>query len=180
LVAVPLASHSITTSLNSEISRAAAGQRIDARIDPQFDLPKRMLVVNPVAALGSVLARNAPFRANASDGLQMFPNSRLFLGNPNSYYSNPPGNPKANEIARKPVLPNDMPLYGGYFLVYTAISLFFFLLSLLVIKPGLRTFRGPNIKPSLPHRLLRRRAKTKAAEEVVVAPVAEEAPATAE
>ncbi len=152
LVAAPIASHSITTSLNNELSRAPSGTlRTDPRIDPQYDLPKRMLVVNPMAAVGSILAKNAPFRANTNDGLQFFPNSRLFLGNPSLYYANPPGNARANEIARKPILPGEIPLWGGYFLVYTALSLFFFLLTLLVIKPGVRA----------PLPTFRRRIKTK-------------------
>jgi len=139
LIGAPLLSSSIVSSLNSDLSRQTTPTvRIDPRTDPSFDLPKRILVVNPVAAVGSILARNAPYRLNATDDfLQLFPNSRLFGGSPNQYYSGS-GNRFANEVARKPVLPGEIPLWGGYFLVYTALSIFFFLLSLLVMKPGLR------------------------------------------
>lgn len=162
-----LASNSITASVNNDLSRQpSAGNRADPRIDPNFDLPKRVLVVNPVAALGSVLARNAPFRGSNGEDLQIFPNSKFFGGNPNTYYANTSGNAQLNAAARKGVLPGDLPLWGGYFLVYTALALFFFLLSLVLVKPGNRA-RFPSLplpKPKSGGRTRKGKAKKNAAE----------------
>jgi ABC-type transport system involved in multi-copper enzyme maturation permease subunit len=147
LVGSWLVSNSISASLNSELSRLPSGvARPDPRLDPSFDLPKRILVVNPVAAVGSILARNAPYRGGTSEDLQLFPNSKFYGGNPSNYYSNSSNNPQLNAATRQPVLPGGIPLWGGYFLVYIALSLFFFLLSLLVVKPGVRRGKPSHLK----------------------------------
>ncbi len=150
LVGSVLVSNSITTSLNNDLSRLPSGAgRPDPRLDPSFDLPKRILAVNPVAAIGSILARNAPYRPTTSDDLQMFPNSRIYGGNPTTYYSNSSSNAVANNAARLPVLSGNYPLWVGYMLIYAALGLLFFLLSLLVVKPGLRA-RIPGLPVSFP------------------------------
>lgn len=132
-------SNNIATNLSSDQSRLPSGTpRIDPRIDPAFDLPKRLLVVNPIAALGSILAPNAPYRTSNADELQLFPNSKFFGGSPNNYYSSSTGNAQINALARLPVLPGGLTLWAGYMLVYAGLSLLFFLLSLLVVKPSMR------------------------------------------
>jgi ABC-type transport system involved in multi-copper enzyme maturation permease subunit len=139
-------SNNIAANLSSEQSRLPSGApRVDPRIDPAYDLPKRLLVVNPIAAVGSILAPNAPYRSSNVDELQLFPNSKFFGGSPNNYYANSSGSPQVNALARQPVLPGGLPLWAGYILVYTGLSLLFFLLSLTVVKPGLRP-RVPSIR----------------------------------
>jgi ABC-2 type transport system permease protein len=140
LLGVPLVSNTIVSSLNAELANRSGGPRIDARIDPAFDLPKRILVLNPFAALGSVLAPNAPVRPGLTDNLQYFPNSRLYLGDPNRYFATPnlsrdPDRQRAAELARLPILPGGITLWQGYLLTYTGIGLFFLILSFGVIKP---------------------------------------------
>ncbi|HEX2915503.1 MAG TPA: ABC transporter permease [Chloroflexia bacterium] len=152
MLGVPVISSSIVASLNSDSGRIPQGVRVDPHTDPAFDLPKRILVFNPVAAIGSVLAPNAPYRPGQGEDLQYFPNSRFFWGKPESYYSTPsfpPGSFAAqiNSNSRLPVLPNQIPLWQGYLLVYTAIGLFFLILSNGVIKPlprrqGINPLRG--------------------------------------
>ncbi len=141
LLGVPVISSSLVASINADPTRlAATGFRVDPRNDPDFDLPKRIMVLNPFASLGSVLAPNAPYRPSNGDDLQMFPNSRLYWGNPTIYYGTPTFVPSSNarqryEDAKLPVLPFGLALWQGYMLVYTAIGLVFLLLSMGVVKP---------------------------------------------
>jgi ABC-type transport system involved in multi-copper enzyme maturation permease subunit len=138
LIGVPIASSSIVSAINSDANRT--GQRTDARLDGTFDFPKRMLVFNPFAALGSVLAPNAPYRPGRDEDLQYFPNSRLFWGNPTQYYATPtfpPGSvlEQFTRLSKLPVLPNQVQFWQGYLLVYTGLGLFFLILSFGVVKP---------------------------------------------
>lgn len=141
LLGVPVVTSSITASINADTTRPAAnGFRVDPRTDPDFDLPKRLLVLNPFAALGSVLASNAPYRPSSGEDLQLFPNSRLYWGNPTVYYGTPTYLPNSNsrlryEESRLPVLPFGWTLWQGYLLVYGAIGIVFLLLSVGVVKP---------------------------------------------
>lgn len=141
LLGVPVVSSSIVASINADTTRPAAnGFRIDPRTDPDFDFPKRLLVLNPFASLGSVLAPNAPYRPSSGEDLQLFPNSRLFWGNPTVYYGTPTYLPNSNsrqryENSRLPVLPYGITLWQGYLLVYGAIGIVFLLLSIGAVKP---------------------------------------------
>ncbi len=141
LLGVPVLSGSLMTTIYSDPNRNGnSAYQYSARIDPAFDLPKRMLVFNPFAALGSVLAPNAPYRPGNTDELQYFPNSRSFWGNPTSYYATPgfPLNSQQDQnyrLAKLPILPGGLALWQGYVLVYTALSLFFLLLCIGVVKP---------------------------------------------
>ncbi len=150
LLGVPIISSSIVASINSDTSRP--NSRLGFNVDPAFDLPRRVLVFNPFAALGSVLAPNAPYRPGREEDLQYFPNSRLFWGNPNGYYATPiftPGSPVEYyyKLSKLPILPNQLSLWQGYLLVYAGIGLFFLVLSFGVVKPlprrpGLNPLRG--------------------------------------
>jgi hypothetical protein len=134
-----LISSSIVSAINSDNSRFPAGAtRPDTRIDPAFDLPKRILVLNPLAAVGSVISPNAPYRLNATEDLKYFPASTLFGGNPATYFRQVPGpqNAQANAISRLPVLPNGWALWGGYVLIYSGITGLFLILSTTVVKIG--------------------------------------------
>jgi ABC-type transport system involved in multi-copper enzyme maturation permease subunit len=141
LLGVPVVSSSLTASINADTGRAAGNSfRVDPRLDPDFDLPKRLLVLNPFAALGSVLAPNAPYRPSNGEDLQMFPNSRLYWGNPTAYFGTPTFLPNTSarqryEDAKLPVLPYGLALWQGYLLVYTAIGLVFLILSMGAVKP---------------------------------------------
>lgn len=141
LLGVPIASSSLVASLNGDTGRlAGTGFRVDPRTDPDFDLPKRLLVFNPFAALGSVLAPNAPYRTGNGEDLQLFPNSRLYWGNPTVYYGTPTFLPNStarqrHEDAKLPILPYGLSLWHGYLLVYTAIGLVFLILSMGAVKP---------------------------------------------
>ncbi len=143
LLGVPLISASIVATINADTGRLTfsnQNNRLDSRSDPAFDFSKRMLVFNPQAALGSVLAPNAPYRPGNNEELQFFPNSRIYGGNPNTYYATPSFPPNSSGEAawarsKLPVLPNSIPLWQGYLLVYTAIGLFFLILSSGVVKP---------------------------------------------
>ncbi len=141
LLGVPVASSSLVASINADPTRPAAnGFRVDPRTDPDFDLPKRMLVLNPFAALGSVLAPNAPYRPSSSEDLQLFPNSRLYWGNPTVYYGTPTfiANSSSRlryEESKLPVLPYGFSLWQVYLLVYAAIGVVFLLLSTGAVKP---------------------------------------------
>lgn len=141
LLGVPVASSSLVASINADTTRPSAnGFRVDPRTDPDFDFPKRILVLNPFASLGSVLAPNAPYRPSSSEDLQLFPNSRLYWGNPTIYYGTPTYIPNSNsriryEESKLPVLPFGLTLWQGYLLVYTAIGIVFLLLSTGAVKP---------------------------------------------
>lgn len=151
LIGVPIASSSIVATINSDSARSS--QRSDGRLDGAFDFPKRMLVFNPFAALGSVLAPNAPYRPNRDEDLQYFPNSRLFWGNPTQYYATPsfPNGSvldQFNRLSKLPVLPNQVQFWQGYLLVYAGLGLLFLILSFGVVKPlprrpGFNPLRGP-------------------------------------
>jgi ABC-type transport system involved in multi-copper enzyme maturation permease subunit len=152
LIGVPIASSSIVATINSDAARTSS-QRADGRLDGVFDFPKRMLVFNPFAALGSVLAPNAPYRPGRDEDLQYFPNSRLFWGNPTQYYATPsfPNGSvldQFNRLSKLPVLPNQVQFWQGYLLVYTGLGLLFLILSFGVVKPlprrpGFNPLRGP-------------------------------------
>lgn len=141
LLGVPVVSSSLVASTNSDTGRLAGNSfRVDPRTDPDFNLPKRLLVLNPFAALGSVLAPNAPYRPGNGEDLQMFPNSRLYWGNPTAYYGTPTFLPNTSarqryEDSKLPVLPYGVLLWQGYLLVYTAIGLVFLILSMGAVKP---------------------------------------------
>ncbi|OJV92502.1 MAG: hypothetical protein BGO39_31805 [Chloroflexi bacterium 54-19] len=141
LLGVPVVSSSLVASINGDTGRPAAnGFRVDPRTDPDFDLPKRLLVLNPFASLGSVLAPNAPYRPSSGEDLQLFPNSRLYWGNPTVYYGTPTYLPNSNsrqryEDSRLPVLPFGFTLWQGYLLVYGALGIVFLLLSTGAVKP---------------------------------------------
>lgn len=141
LLGVPVVSSSLVASINADPTRlGASGFRIDPRNDPDFDLPKRIMVLNPFASLGSVLATNVPYRPGNGDDLQMFPNSRLYWGNPTVYYGTPTFLPSSSarqryDDAKLPVLPYGLALWQGYLLVYTAIGLVFLILSMGAVKP---------------------------------------------
>jgi ABC-type transport system involved in multi-copper enzyme maturation permease subunit len=141
LLGVPVVSSSLTASINADTDRVAGNSfRVDPRTDPDFDLPKRLMVLNPFAALGSVLAPNAPYRPSNGEDLQMFPNSRLYWGNPTAYYGTPTFLPNTSarqryEDSKLPVLPYGLALWQGYLLVYTAIGLVFLILSMGAVKP---------------------------------------------
>jgi ABC-type transport system involved in multi-copper enzyme maturation permease subunit len=139
-----LVSSSIVGAINSDTSRFPPGApRPDPRIDPAFDLPRRLLVLNPMASIGSILTSSAPLRFNNNDDLKFFPSSQLFGGSPNSYFRNTSGqqNAAANAVARMPVFPNGWSLWGGYVLVYSGITALFLVLSSTFVKSG-RLERG--------------------------------------
>ncbi len=150
LLGVPIVSNSIVTTINNDTSRSL--NRTPPQIDPTYDFSKRMLVFNPFAALGSVLAPNAPYRGNREEDLQYFPNSRLFWGDPNRYFATTtfaPGTTadQVYRISRLPVLPNQITLWQGYLLVYTGLEVFFLLLGVGAVKPlprrpGFNPLRG--------------------------------------
>lgn len=132
-----LVSSTFTTIINADDNRPTANiNRVDPRIDPAFDLPKRLLMINPVAAIGSVLNPNAPFRAVTKGDLQLFPSSQLFGGDPRTYFGTPSSQTPqfANVLARKPVLGYELPLWLGYLLVGLALTLIFWLLSLVALR----------------------------------------------
>ncbi len=173
LIGTWLVSNNIVSTLNAEASRQPGGvQRIHPQLDPNYDLPKRILVANPVAALGSILARNAPYRGGSSEDLQLFPNSKLFGGNPNTYFANSSANPGLTAAVRSPVFSGSLTLWQGYFLVYTGISLTFYLLSLIIIKPGLGArFSGFSKRKASTHTKLPKEKKKKPTPPPVPAPV---------
>lgn len=142
LLGVPVLSNSMVASLNNEIASrsSSSSSSRDPRVDSSFDVPKRVLVLNSFAALGSVLAPNAPYRPSNSEDLQYFPNSRLFWGSPSNYYATPnlnrdPERQRIFELSRQPVLPGGIPLWQGYIIIYLAIALLFLILSVGVVKP---------------------------------------------
>ncbi len=161
LVGVPIVSSSITAGLNTDTSRPGGSFTMRARIDPAFDLPKRILVFNPVAALGSVLAPNAPYRAGNGEDLQYFPNSRLYWGKPEVYYSSLTFSPDSDAaryyyLSKLPTL-FAWSLWQVYLLIYAAIGLVFLLLSVGAVKPlprrpGFNPFRRLLPRSAVPAR----------------------------
>jgi ABC-type transport system involved in multi-copper enzyme maturation permease subunit len=139
-----LVSSSIVSVLNADAknaSRATIG--FNPNTDPAFDLPKRILLINPVAALGAVLTPGVPYRTNVGDDLQFFPSSSLFGGNVTRYYAlqnylRTNGGSANNEIAH--------PLWVGYMLLYAIIALSFFTLALLRLRPVIRPVKQKRLK----------------------------------
>jgi ABC-type transport system involved in multi-copper enzyme maturation permease subunit len=132
-----LVSSTLTAVTNADESRPGANtNRIDPRIDPAFDPPKRLLAMNPIAAIGSIITPNAPFRPTNKADLQLFPSSQLFGGDPRTYYGSPSSQTpqSANALARKPVLGYELPLWVGYLLIAFSLFLAFVLLSIFTLR----------------------------------------------
>jgi ABC-type transport system involved in multi-copper enzyme maturation permease subunit len=132
-----LVSSTMTTVINADETRLTANNnRIDPRIDPAFDPPKRLLAMNPLAAIGSIITPNAPFRPINKADLQLFPSSQLFGGDPRTYYGAPSTQTpqSTNALARKPVLGYELPLWVGYLLITFALFLLFILLSIFALR----------------------------------------------
>lgn len=187
LLGLPIISGSIVAAINADTNRIPPNVRIDPRIDPAFDLPKRMLIFNPVAALGSVLAPNAPYRPGNNEELLYFPNSKLFWGNPTAYYATPTFTrprtgttatggsstgsgsttpqfavdpEQAYLLSKKPILYYNVTLWQGYALVTTGLGVFFLLLSFAVVKPRPRRLSLAGLgKLRLPKMRLPKRSK---------------------
>lgn len=132
----------VSSSLVSLISLdEKTSQPINANVapnaDPAFNTPKRLLVVNPLAAIGSVLAPNTPYRPLSGGDLQLFPNSALFGGDTSHYYQTSTN--RAGRNVSDAVIATTPPLWAGYLLAYTIVSLLFLTLTLVVMQ----TYRRP-------------------------------------
>lgn len=143
-----LISSSLVSLINlDEKSSQAANASVLPNADPAFNLPKRLLVVNPLAAIGSILAPNTPYRPVSGEDLELFPNSALFGGDINRYYQY--NITRLGRNASDAMVATTPPLWAGYLLAYTILSLIFLMLTLVVMKTYRRPRRKKNIAP--PH-----------------------------
>ncbi len=128
------------------------GLRYNANLDPAFDVPRRALLVNPLAAIGSVLALNAPYHGAVGEDLQLFPNSALFGGNVTRYYAPPnfargQGGAAGNAAVLQTSKP---PLWAGYALTYVIGIVVFLLLTLFVMRPRVRPLKKARVRKNRP------------------------------
>jgi hypothetical protein len=161
----------MTTVINADDTRSTNLNRIDPRIDPAFDPPKRILALNPIAAIGSIITPNAPFRPISKADLQLFPSSQLFGGDPRTYYGAPSSQTpqSANALARKPVLGYELPLWVGYLLVGSAIFFLFVLLSIFTLRT--KRSKLPKVKGDKEGKKIKKRKEKTPSLETQPAPV---------
>ena len=144
-----LVSSSIVALINQDQKiTPPIGLRFNANLDPAFEMPRQVLLVNPLAAIGSVLAPNAPYHGAVGEDLQLFPNSALFGGNVTRYYASPnfargPGGTAGNAVILQTSRP---PLWAGYMLSYVIGTVLFFLLTLFIMRPRVRPLKKGRVR----------------------------------